>query len=1097
MNRKMQNLESERAGIWNQSNLEAGIKYNYQLTINSHQLIINQQQPAINNQQSTISIYFKLCALVIFVLLSFTAYSQKVLSNILYDSTFLQGMKYRLVGPYRGGRVTAVTGVANEIMTYYFGGTGGGVWKTTDGGISWKNISDNYFACAPIGAVEVAPSDNNVVYVGTGSAAIRGNVTIGCGMYKSTDAGNSWKPIGLDKAGQIGRIAIHPQNPDLVYAAALGNPFAKNKERGVFRSKDGGKSWEKVLFLNDSTGCVDLVIDVKNPRVLYAGMWRAERKSWNMIDGGHTGGLYKSTDGGDTWKKLGGGFPDSGLLGRIGVAVSPVNPNRVWAIIETAEETKGGVYRSDDAGETWQRVNREHKLRQRAWYYNNIYADTKNENAVYVCNVDFFKSIDGGVSFYEIDTPHGDNHALWINPNFPEYMIQGNDGGANVSFNGGRTWSSIYNQPTAEMYRVTVDNQFPYRIYGAQQDNTTISVPSRNNGGLTPYQHWYAVAGGESGHIAVDPRNPKIVYSGNYIGLIDRIDLEKGHERNVVAYPQMHDGVAPKDIKYRFQWNAPIRLSPHNPDVLYHCSQYVHKSIDAGQTWQVISPDLTTNNQKYQNLPGEPIQHDHTGVELFTTIFAFEESPIEKDVLWVGSDDGLVHISMNGGKNWQNITPPFMPKDATVNMIEVSNHAKGRAFLAVHKYRENNFQPYIFLTEDYGKTWKQLTDGKNGIPENHFVRVVREDKDKKGLLYAGTEYGMYISFNEGKTWQSFQLNLPITPITDLAVHQKDLVVATQGRSFWILDDLSPLHQFSESLKQAKVQLFKPRTAYKAQFSERRGANFPEPAPNGAILYFYLTKGYESNVRIEILDKNEQMVKVFATKADREKKEQNISAVAGMNRLVWNLKGTAPDIIEGSFFSLADVGGINLPTGKYQVRLTAGEIVQKQELEVLKNPNWTVTDEDLQAQYTLAKEIKSKLSECHQAIRRLRDVRYQLTDVSKRAIKAGFSKEIETQANEIIKKLNALEEELIQTRSESGQDPVNYPPKLDDQIAYLYSVVNYQDAKPTQGCYERLEDLTKELAVHLDQLKVLLSTGLKSFNELLSKEGVNQVIAPRR
>jgi len=1044
----------------------------------------------------TTSKYFKLCLLILLTLSCFTSYSQKTTNNA-YDSTFLQGLKYRLVGPYRGGRVTAVTGVANEIMTYYFGSTGGGVWKTTDGGTSWKNISDGYFACAPIGAIEVAPSDNNVVYVGTGSAAIRGNVTIGCGMYKSTDAGNSWKPIGLEKAGQIGQIAIHSQNPDLVYAAALGNPFAKNKERGVFRSKDGGKSWEKVLFLNDSTGCVDLVIDVKNPRILYAGMWRAERKPWNMIDGGHTGGLYKSTDGGDTWKKLGGGFPDSGLLGRIGVAVSPVNPKRVWAIIETAEETKGGVYRSDDAGETWQRVNRAHKLRQRAWYYNNIYADTKNENVVYVCNVDFFKSIDGGVTFYEIDTPHGDNHALWINPHFPDYMIQGNDGGANVSFNGGKTWSSIYNQPTAEMYRVTVDNQFPYRIYGAQQDNTTISIPSRNNAGLTPYQHWYAVAGGESGHIAVDPRNPKIVYAGNYIGLIDRIDLEKGHERNVVAYPQMHDGVAPKDIKYRFQWNAPIRLSPHNPDILYHCSQYVHKSTDAGQTWQVISPDLTTNNKKYQKLPGEPIQHDHTGVELFTTIFAFEESPIEKDVLWVGSDDGLVHISMNGGKNWQNITPPTLPKDATVNMIEVSPHAKGRAFLAVHQYRENNFQPYIFLTDDYGKTWKQLTDGKNGIPENHFVRVVREDKDKKGLLYAGTEYGMYISFDEGKTWQSFQLNLPVTPITDLAVHQKDLVVATQGRSFWILDDLSPLQQFSESLKQAKAQLFKPRVAYKTQFSERRSTNFPEPAPNGAIIYFYLSKGYESNVRIEILDKNENAVKVFATKADREKKEQNLSTVVGMNRLVWNLKGTAPDIVEGAIFSLADVGGINLPTGKYQVRLTAGEMVQKQTLEILKNPHWTVTDEDLQAQYTLANEVKSKLSECHQAIRKIRDVRSQLIDVSKRAVKAGFSKEIEMQANELVKKLTALEEELIQTRSESGQDPVNYPPKLDDQIAYLYSVVNSQDAQPTQGCYERLEDLKKELAVHSDQLKVLLSTGLKSFNELLSKEGVNQIIAPRR
>nr|MCU0392447.1 glycosyl hydrolase [Thermoflexibacter sp.] len=855
--------------------------------------------------------------------------------------------------------------------------------------------------------------------------------------------------------------------------------------------------WEKVLFLNDSTGCIDLVIDVKNPRVLYAGMWRAERKPWTMIDGGHTGGLYKSTDGGDTWKKLGGGFPDSGLIGKIGVAVSPVNPNRVWAIVETDVETKGGVYRSDNAGETWQRVNREHKLRQRAWYYNHIVADTKNENTVYVSNTDFFKSIDGGSTFYDIDTPHGDNHALWINPNFPDYMIQSNDGGANVSFNGGKTWSSIYNQPTAEMYRVTVDNQFPYRIYGAQQDNTTISIPSRNSGGLTPYQQWYAVAGGESGHIAVDPRGAKVIYSGNYIGLIDRIDLSKGHERNVVAYPQMHDGLAGRDIKYRFQWNAPIRLSPHNPDVVYHCSQYVHKSADGGQTWQVISPDLTTNNKKYQNIPGEPIQHDHTGVELYTTIFAFEESTLEKDVLWVGSDDGLLHISMDGGKNWQNITPPFMPKDGTVNSIEVSNHAKGRAFVAVHKYRENDFKPYILFTEDYGKTWKQLADGKNGIPENHFVRVVREDKDKKGLLYAGTEFGMYISFNEGKNWQNFQLNLPITPITDLAVHQKDLVVATQGRSFWILDDLTPLHQFAESTKTAQAQLFKPRTSYKTQFSERRGANFPDPAPNGAILYFYVAKGSESNVRIEISDKSGNIVKAYASKPNYEKKEQTLSAKVGLNRIVWNLKSYAPETIESAVFSLADVGGINLPTGKYQVKMTAGEFSQTQELEVQKNPNWTVTDEDLAAQYTLAQQVSKTLTDCHSAIKKLRDVREQLSQVATRATKAGFDKKIETTASNIKAKLNLLEEDLIQTRSESGQDPSNYPSKIDDQIAYLYSVVNYQDAKPTQGCYDRLEDLKKDLAVHLDRLKVLMDTDIKSFNEMLNKEGVNQVIAPRR
>ena len=559
-------------------------------------------------------------------------------------------------------------------------------------------------------------------------------------------------------------------------------------------------------------------------------MWRVERKPWTLIDGGAGGGIWKTEDGGDHWVKLGGGLP-GGLLGRIGLAVSPAKPSRVWAIVQNAVEEKGGLYRSDDAGGTWKRINRNHNHRQRGWYYSRITAHPTDENTIYSNNVGFYKSVDGGMNFSErIRVPHGDNHGLWINPDNPEIMIHCNDGGACVSLNGGKSWSSQLNQPTSEFYRVTVDNQFPYRLYGAQQDNTTISVPSRFGSALTPQGAWYSVGGGESGHIAVDPRDPNLIYAGSYIGQITRKHMKNGHSSDIVAYPQMHDGTAPRDIKFRFQWNAPIRISPHDPAVLYHCSQYVHRSADGGRSWEIISPDLTTNKDVYQDIPGGPIQHDHTGVELYTTIFAFEESPQTPGLLWTGSDDGLIHLSRNGGEDWENITPEQMPVEGTVNTIDLSAHDPGRAFVAVYKYRENDYQPYIFMTDDYGKTWRSLTGSDNGIPENHFIRVVREDPVRKGLLYAGTEYGIYISFDEGRQWQRFQRNLPITPITDLAIKDNDLVVATQGRSFWILDDLSPLRTVTEELVKKPVHLFEPADAYRTQFRNYRASGGPGAAP---------------------------------------------------------------------------------------------------------------------------------------------------------------------------------------------------------------------------------------------------------------------------
>ncbi|HSR50425.1 MAG TPA: glycosyl hydrolase [Acidobacteriota bacterium] len=1052
-----------------------------------------------------------------------------------FDPKLFSALEYRLIGPYRGGRVTAVEGVPDEPHTFYMGSTGGGVWETRDAGQSWRNITDGHIGVGSIGAIAVAPSDRNVIYLGTGSSQPRGNISNGDGMYKSLDAGKTWTHVGLPKAGLISRIRVHPKDPDLVYAAVMGNIFGPNPERGVYRSSDGGANWEKVLYIDDKTGCVDLSMDASNPRVLYAGLWRVERKPWTLIDGAEEGGLYKSVDGGETWNKLTKDLP-GGILGRIGVSVSPADPQRVWVIQEVAEVGKGGVFRSDDGGKSFARVNRERRLLQRHWYYSRIYADPQDENTVYVVNTGFYKSVDGGKTFERIRTPHGDNHDLWINPRDTRIMIESNDGGANVSLNGGQSWSSQYNQPTAEMYRVTVDNQFPYRVYACQQDNSSISVPSWSPGGIDPKQHWEEVGGGESGHIAVDPRDPDMVYAGNYIGQIDRYDMEAGHRRDIVAYPQLHDGVAGRDIRYRFQWNAPIRLSPHDPDVLYHCSQYVHRSTDGGQSWEVISPDLTTDNDDYQDIPGGPVQHDHTGVELYTTIFAFEESPHQAGVLWAGSDDGLVHISQDNGGNWQNVTPPDMPAGGTVNTIELSPHGPGRAFLAVYRYREADFTPYIFRTDDYGASWELISQDR-GIPDDHFVRVVREDPKRKGLLYAGTEYGMYVSFDDGASWQEFQLNLPRTPITDLAVHRDDLVVATQGRSFWILDDLTPLHELSDEIASKDFHLYAPRAAYRTQMRGFRGGGAsPEPPPRGALIRYYLTgsgsedmdddqgpgqdseggqvqeaesgEGSAPGVRMEILDAEGNLIRTFAPKPgeggsrspagpDPEDPEAVLDVSPGMHDFVWDLRYKPPHLAEGAVLSLSFTGGPSAPPGAYQVRLTVDGQEQTRSFRIEKDPRWTVSDDDLQEQFRLTLEIRDLLTSAHDPVRTLRSLREQAKAVAKRASEAGKDEEIKEAADQLAEKLTAVEEELFQTKHESGQDPINFPSRIDNQIAYLYSVVNGQDARPTEGAYQRLEDLRAQLGPIKQELEEIIQSDLEAFNRLLQEKGAQGVMLPQQ
>ncbi len=1068
----------------------------------------------------------------------------------LDSDDLFNSLSYRLVGPFRGGRSTAVAGVPGDPMTYYMGTTGGGVWKTTDAGLNWRNVSDvvrelepkaapavmgevdprlaelgllreppgglppgetvwerragDAFGSASIGAVAVAPSDPNVVYVGTGSACPRGNISPGDGIYKSSDAGRTWRHVGLPEAGLIGRIIVHPRDPEVAYAAVLGNIFGPSPERGVYRTTDGGLSWDKILFISDGAGAVDLAMSAANPRVLFAATWQARRSPWNMISGGSGSGLYKTTDGGNTWVELTEGLPD-GVKGRIAVAVSPAAPERVWALVEHDE---GGLFRSDNGGEKFRLVNSDRELRQRAWYYTHLEADPKDPETVYLLNVMFWKSVDGGESFRPIRTPHGDNHALWINPGDPANMIEANDGGANITFNGGRTWSTQENQPTSEIYRVTVDDQHPYWLYGGQQDNSAIAIPSRSPGGIG-WRDWYAPAGCETATVAIDPRDPDITYGGCYGGSIGRFDRGLEHQQEVMAWPQMAVGRQAKDLEYRFQWNSPIRISPHDPTVLYHCAEVVLESTDEGRTWTEISPDLTRDDESKQGYAGEPITRDNTGVEVFGTIFAFEESPHRPGLLWAGSDDGLVHISDDGGAGWRDITPAGMPEWGTVNAIELSAHDPGRAFIAVHRYREDDFRPYIFRTDDFGASWKRLTDGKNGIPSGHFVRVVREDPARKGLLYAGTEFGMYLSLDDGASWRPFQLNLPVTPITDLAVKRGDLVVATQGRSFWILDDLSVLHQLDGGVASAEVHLFRPRPAVAwvdGSGGGGRGAVGENP-PFGAVIHYILPAGLDEDgaeeVKLEILDADGGVLRALSSQTPERQAPSPwrrffpesfepplLDARAGANRWVWNLALEDADLVEDAVL-WGFPGGPTVAPGSYQARLTVGEWSETVSFDVVRDPRIEVPVAALEARFELARDIWGQLSRSHDAIRTIREVRSQAE-----ALAGRVEDEAVSDRSEVIGiALTALEERLHQTRAESSQDILNFPAAIDNQLLYLQGVVESTLGAPRPSSAERFEELKAELDAIVTELEAVLVRDLPDLERLLDESEATWVAVP--
>ncbi len=1049
-----------------------------------------------------------LSVLVLLALLAVSSYGQRKNSSAttsVYDTLLLSGMQWRSIGPYRGGRSCTVTGVPSQSNTFYFGSVGGGVWKTTDAGQSWKNISDGYFG-GSIGAVAVSESDPNVIYVGQGEKTVRGNVSSGWGVWKSTDAGKSWKFTGLRNSRHIGRIRIHPQNPDVVYVAAMGDLFKSSEERGIFRSKDGGLTWQKILFANADAGAVDLIFEPGNPRILYASTWRIRRTPYSLESGGEGSALWKSTDSGDNWTKLspltpeGGiekappsGAGGAGLLGIIGIAVSPAQPDRVWALIEAAE---GGVFRSDDGGKTWTKTNEDRSLRQRAWYYTRIFADPKNADQVYVTNVNFHRSKDGGKTFAAMPaTPHGDHHDLWINPNDPSRMIIADDGGAQVSTDGGESWSTYMNQPTSQFYRVITDNEFPYRIYGAQQDNSTVRIAHRTNGYSIGERDWEISAGGESGFLAVDPLNPDIVYGGSYDGYLTRLNHKTGEERSINVWPDNPMGHGAEGMKYRFQWNYPIFFSPHDPKKLYVASNRLHVTTTEGQSWQILSGDLTRNDTTKLKPSGGPITKDNTGVEYYCTIFAACESPYEKDLLWTGSDDGLIHVSRDGGKTWTNVTPPksLMPEWILINSVEPHPTVKGGLYIAATAYKSGDYRPYLYRTLDYGKTWTKIT---NGISNEHFTRVLRADPKRQGLLYAGTEYGMYVSFNDGANWQPFQLNLPIVPITDLAIKNDNLIAATQGRSFWLIDDISPLHQFTTETAKSEFFLYKPTPGYRfgpVLRSEETPKSAGQNHPGGVLIHYFLKNKPDTAAvaMLEILENSGKVIRKFSTKA--KEKEDKFTVKQGMNRFVWNMRYADASKFEGLILWSGGTQGPSAIPGTYTARLTYKDNTQEVPFEIKADPRTKVTPADLQAQFQFLSEIRDKLTETHDAIKSIREVRKQITDVTGRVKNEADKKEIAEAVKKMNDKLTRIEETLYQTKNRSGQDPLNFPVRLNDKLAGVASDAAAGDFAPTEQSYAVKKELTAQMDAELAKLKSVMSTDIPAFNELVKSKNVPAVV----
>lgn len=1023
----------------------------------------------------------------------------------LVDPALLSSMQYRHLSVFsRGGRSTAIVGVPSSPELFYVGYTGGGVWRTTNSGQSWENLSDGYFEAGSVGAIDVALSNPNVIYVGTGSACPRGNVSPGVGMYKSSDAGKTWQHVGLRGSGTIGRVRIHPTNPNIAYVAVLGNMFAPSDERGVYRTQDGGATWQRVHFISNRTGAVDLAMDPKNPDILIAAMWTTERKPWTIESGSTEGGMFRSTDGGNTWTKLGGGLPNKVMVGRVGVSISGANSNRVYAQVEAADD-QGGVYISNDGGLTWARGFTGRALQQRAWYYTHIHADPVDVDTVYGLNVGAFRSTDGGKTFGSAGIQsHSDYHDMWINPTNNKIIGVANDGGGAITT--GEGWTGQDNQPTAEMYRASVDNRYPYWVYGGQQDNNTSGIPSANN---EPYIA--SMGGGESGYVAVDPRNSNISYAGNYGGTINRIDRQKGTSENVRVYADSQTGQRAADMKYRFQWNAPIKFSWHDPNQVFATSQVVHRTTDDGANWDVISPDLTRNDKRRQQYSGgEGITRDNTGVEVYATIFAFEESPTTAGLFWTGSDDGLVHVSRDNGKTWVNVTPADFP-EGTINTIDPSDHDPARAFVVMHRYRMGDFTPYIWRTDDYGKSWTRIADGKNGIPDTHFVRAIQEDPKKKGLLYAGTEFGMYISFNDGRTWQSFQNNLPRTPITDLQVFRNDLIVATQGRGYYIMDNLSPLQSMATAMQATTpaAVLFKPEDGFRA------GGRLP------SIQYWFKDKPTAS-VQVEIVDAAGTVVWTASGEpGDRPAppppgaapgrggrgggggrgrggfggQVPGVTGYQGMNSVTWNIRLASPYTVPTGIVmwggGQGPAQGPKARPGRYTVKVTSGSWTATDTFTLLPDPRFpAATPAQYDEQFKMTVDIGATTRRLYDELARIRGVKGQLQEHIK---SAGANSAAGKAAQAYWDRLYAAEGELTQVRGEGGQDALNFPGRLDNQWVVLYGTASGAERWPMRSIIERYNDLLPETNKLFATITQLLTTDLAAYNKVAAGAKLTTVV----
>ncbi len=1015
------------------------------------------------------------------------------------EKSFFEALQFRNIGPFRGGRSNAVTGVLGDPLTYYFGSTGGGVWKTTDAGLSWKNISDGFLKSGSVGAIEIAPSDQNVIYLGMGEHAVRGVMTShGDGMYKSTDAGKTWTHIGLPDSRHISAIQIHPTNPDLVYVAVQGTPWKGGKKRGVYRSTDGGKNWAQIHFVNETTGAADLSMDRNNPRILYAGMWDYQRKPWKIRSGGEGSGIWKSTDGGDNWTRLSKGLPD--MMGKVSVDVSPANPNRLYANIEAE---KGGVFRSDDAGESWKQVNSQRVTVARAWYYIEVFADPTNADIVYVLNAPVLKSIDGGRTFSRIPNPHTDQHDLWINPDNPSNMILGNDGGACITFNGGGSWSSQYNQPTAQFYRVIADQQFPYRVYGGQQDNSTVSIKSKTRGGGITEEDWKPVSGGESAFIAFDPKDPKMIYGTTIQGFIDSYDSQTEEIKDIMAYPQLNLGTNPIDMKYRFNWNGPLASQVQDPTVLYHGGNKLLRSDDEGYSWTEISPDLTRNDTSKHKIGGEPFTNEAAGGEVYNTISYIAPSPHKAGVIWVGTDDGLVQVTQDEGATWKNVTPKGLA-ESLINAIEVSPHDAATAYIAVTRYKYDEHQPMIFKTNNFGESWTKIN---NGIEGHHFSRVVREDPVRKGMLYAGTEGGLYVSFNDGAKWEKFQSNLPLVPITDLTIADNDLVVATAGRAFWILDDLSVFQHFEGVSSANKFKIYPPKPTVKFTTGASADAKGMGQNPaNGITFAYQLPETWaDSNLlTLEVLDGKGSIIRTIKSeKAKGYKRWEGgpapaavLPAKAGLNRFAWDLRRDALPAIE-KVFVMGDYRGHLSAPGEYTLRLFTAEDTLETKATLLPDPRIDAKPEDYRAQQKLLLDIEHTVYDIHASVNQFRAVKDQLETRLDLLRDLGTQDALVKTGEQALKNINTWEGKLIQKNQETFQDVINFRNQLNAELLQLKGMIDSHTPRPTQGSQERLKDLLDLWDTRRKEMNLLIDQEIGGFNKAYKAADIPILIFPSR